>query len=560
MMPKAMVVAPADDAEVPDDTRSTWRGTVLYEAHVRGLTVLHPDVPDEDRGTYLGLASRPMIEHLKGLGATALLLLPVFEFIDERYLIDRDLSEYWGFNPIAFFAPTARYARADPVAEFRQMVELLHAAGLEVLLWVPSSHTAEGNHSGPTLGFRGIDNAGYYRLASEPRYYEDVTGTGNTLNGRAPVTQRFLLDCLRYWVSEMRVDGFCFELATTLGRDGEGFSPDAPLLRAIREDPIVGQAKLIAEPWDLGQGGYQEGNFPQGWTELSGRTRDTIRGYWRGDPGTAADLAHCLTGWRAVVGKSAAERWSPIDFVTMHEGFTLEDLVSYNEKHNNANQDQNRDGQNQNLSWNCGVEGPTDDPAVLAIRARLKRAMLTTLFLCDGVPLVLAGDEIGKSQGGNNNAYCQDNETTWLDWAGHGKRPDEARIGELIARLAELRQTHPAFEHDPSGEEERNVYWFTPEGREMADDDWRDAAGFAMAVRWAAGDIPRDVLLALFNPSPGSVQFVRPMLEDVAYWETVLDTAEPWGEGVAEKGIVGGFSVIVLNGAVTPVAPSHDSR
>jgi glycogen operon protein len=559
MMPKAMVVAPADDAEVPDNPRPTWRGTVLYEAHVRGLTGLHPDVPDEDRGTYLGLASRPVIEHLKGLGASALLLLPVFEFIDERYLIDRDLSNYWGFNPIAFFAPTARYARADPVAEFRQMVERLHAAGLEVLLWVDSSHSAEGNHIGPTLSFRGIDNAGYYRLASEPRYYEDVTGTGNTLNGRSPVTQRFLLDCLRCWVSEMKVDGFCFELATTLARDGEGFSPDAPLLRAIREDPIVGQAKLIAEPWDLGQGGYQAGNFPQGWTELSGRTRDTIRSYWRGDPGTAADLAYSLTGWRAVVGKSAAERWSPIDFVTMHDGFTLEDLVSYNEKHNNANQEQNRDGQDQNLSWNCGVEGPTDDRQVLATRARLKRAMLTTLFLCDGVPLVLAGDEIGKSQGGNNNAYCQDNETTWLDWAGHGKRPDEARLGELIARLAELRRTHPAFEHDPSGEEERDVYWFTPEGREMTDDDWRDAAGFAMAVRWAAGDIPRDVLLALFTPSPGSVQFGRPMLADVAYWETVLDTAEPWDEGVAEKGIVGGRSVIVLNGAVTPVAPSHDS-
>lgn len=417
---RCVVVNPYFDWRGDRPLRIPYHESVVYETHVRGLTIGHPELPPELRGTYAGLAHPAVVEHLQRLGVTAVELMPVHEFVNDHHLVQRGLSNYWGYNTIGFFAPHHRYAaqgtRGQQVAEFKAMVRTLHEAGIEVILDVVYNHTAEGNHLGPTLSFRGIDNPAYYRLAADPFYYVDYTGTGNTLNVRHPHALQLIMDSLRYWAIEMHVDGFRFDLAAALAREFHDVDRLAAFFDLVQQDPVVSQRKLIAEPWDIGAGGYQVGNFPPLWTEWNGRYRDTVRDFWRGTPGTIGEFASRLTGSSDLYESSGRRPYASINFITAHDGFTLQDLVSYNTKHNEANGENNADGTNDNRSWNCGVEGPTDDAAVLALRERQKRNLLATLLLSQGVPMLLAGDELGRTQDGNNNAYCQDNELSWVDW------------------------------------------------------------------------------------------------------------------------------------------------
>src|SRR5919106_4393487 len=419
-LPKCVVVESAFSWGDDKHPRTPWNRTVIYEAHVKGMTMLHPDVPEEIRGTYLGLATDPIIDHLLSLGVTAIELLPVHHFVTERRLAEMGLVNYWGYSSIGYFAPDVRYATGglgQQVAEFKSMVKRFHRAGLEVILDVVYNHTAEGNHLGPTLSFRGIDNAAYYRLLhDDPRYYMDYTGCGNTLNMLHPRVLQMIMDSLRYWITEMHVDGFRFDLAAALARELHEVDRLGAFFDIIHQDPVISQVKLIAEPWDLGEGGYQVGRFPVGWTEWNGKYRDVIRDYWKGEGGLIGDLAYRVAGSSDLYEHSGRRPYASVNFVTAHDGFTLRDLVSYNEKHNEANKDDNRDGENHNRSWNCGAEGPTDDPEIRALRLRQTRILLASLLLSQGVPMLLAGDEVGHSQQGNNNAYCQDNELTWLSW------------------------------------------------------------------------------------------------------------------------------------------------
>jgi glycogen operon protein len=537
--PKCRVVDRAFDWEGDHHPQVPWSETLMYELHVKGFTARHADVPPPLRGTYAGLASAPAINHLRSLGVTAVELLPIHSFIDDRVLVERGLRNYWGYNSIGFFSPDARYAAtADPVNEFKTMVKALHRAGIEVILDVVYNHTAEGNHLGPTLSFRGLDNAAYYRLApGNPRYYMDYTGCGNTLNTMHPKVLRLILDSLRYWVEDMHVDGFRFDLASTLAREAGAFDPCGAFLDIVHQDPVLTRVKLIAEPWDLGDGGYQVGGFPTGWSEWNAKYRDAVRAYWKGDGGLIGDLAYRLTGSSDLYAHNGRGPRASINFVTAHDGFTLRDLVSYERKHNEANGEGNRDGSDNNLSWNCGIEGPTSDADILALRARQQRNLLATLILSQGVPMLVAGDEIGRTQHGNNNAYCQDSEIGWLDWT----QSEESRdLLQFVSRVIRVRLTHPVFRRrtffrqGPLPADIRNVLWFGPDGLEMGDYEWHQ--GFARCLgMYLAGDaigevdalgvpVVDDNFLLLINAHHEPIAFVLPGFRSNVRWQVVLDT------------------------------------
>ena len=538
-MPKCKVIDAAFTWGDDRPPRIPWHDTVLYELHVKGFTYKHPDVPPPLRGTYAGLATAPVIDYLKKLGVTAIELMPIHAFIDDRRLVEHGMRNYWGYNSIGFFAPDMRYSATGLADEFKTMVKTLHSAGLEVILDVVYNHTAEGNHLGPTLSFRGIDNAAYYRLLPEdPRYYKDYTGTGNTLNMMHPRVLQLIMDSLRYWVIEMHVDGFRFDLASALARELHDVNRLGAFFDIIHQDPVLSQVKLIAEPWDLGEGGYQVGNFPPGWTEWNGKCRDTLRDYWRGEAGVLSELASRLTGSSDLYQSDGRRPYASINFVTAHDGFTLHDLVSYNEKHNAANKEDNRDGESHNRSWNCGVEGPTDDPEILALRARQKRNFIATLLLSQGVPMLLAGDEFGRSQHGNNNAYCQDNKISWLDW----NLDQEGRdLLKFVRELLVLRRDHPGFRRRCffSGriigkEQLKDIYWLSEDGNEMTDEKWGKSCGCLGIAMPGSGLIERDThgepvqdddFLLLLNSHHEAHNFTIPPLAGIDAWLPLLDTS-----------------------------------
>lgn len=557
-VPKCVVIDSAFTWGTDRPPRTAWDQTVIYEVHVKGLTARHPAVPDHLRGTYLGLTSPAVLEHLKALGVTAVELLPVHQFVTDRHLHDRGLTNYWGYNSIGFFAPDIGYAsspkRGEQVREFKTMVKTLHSEGIEVILDVVYNHTAEGNHLGPTLSFRGIDNASYYRLVEgDKRYYMDYTGCGNTLNMTNPRVLQLIMDSLRYWVLDMHVDGFRFDLASTLARELFDVDRLGSFFDIIHQDPILSRVKLIAEPWDLAAGGYQVGNFPSGWAEWNDRYRDTIRRHWKGDGGVVSELGYRLTGSSDLYEWSGKRPYASINFVTAHDGFTLHDLVSYNQKHNEANGEDNRDGNDNNQSWNCGVEGPTDDPAISALRERQKRNFLATLLLSQGVPMLCGGDEIGRTQQGNNNAYCQDNEISWFDW-----NLDDAdrALYAFVQKVIRLRRAQPVLHRRRffqgrriRGSEIKDIAWFRPDGREMTDQDWQEPYVRCLGVRLAGDAIEEkdhkgcairgDTLMLLFNAHHDPLPFIVPTHRIGARWEPVLDTSEP-DNGKETKPLHGG--------------------
>ena len=542
--PKCRVIDPAFTWGNDRAPRIPWHDTVIYEAHVRGMTMRHPQVPARLRGTYAGLATAPIVDHLVRLGVTAIELMPVHAFVDDRLLLEKGLRNYWGYNTLGFFAPEMRYSSTGRISEFKTMVKVLHSAGIEVLLDVVYNHTAEGNQLGPTLSFRGIDNASYYRLvAGEPRYYMDFTGTGNTLNLQHPNVLQMIMDSLRYWVTEMHVDGFRFDLASALARELYDVDRLGSFFDTIGQDPVLSQVKLIAEPWDLGEGGYQVGNFPVGWTEWNGKYRDVVRSYWKGEGGLIGELAYRLTGSSDLYARSGRRPYASINFITAHDGFTLEDLVSYNEKHNEANGEDNRDGESYNRSWNCGVEGPTDDAAIVALRARQKHNFLATLFVSQGVPMLVAGDEMGRTQRGNNNAYCQDNEISWLDWS---LRDKNERLIAFVRKLAELRRDHPVLRRRSFfqgrsivGPQIKDIVWLNPDGDEMSDQEWGQSFARSLGMLLAGRAIDEqdergraltdDDLLILMNAHHEPVPFTLPAAADGGRWQAVLDTQHESG-------------------------------
>ena len=511
--------------------RTGWRDTVVYELHVKGFTQRHPDVPEQLRGTYAGLATAPVIEYLKRLGVTAVELLPVHALVDERRLVQHGLKNYWGYNSIGFFAPELRYSASGTLGEFKTMVKTLHAAGIEVILDVVYNHTAEGDHTGPTLSFRGLDNAIYYRLdPANPRRYLNFTGTGNSLNSAHRVVLALIMDSLRYWVQEMHVDGFRFDLAPTLARNAShAFDRNGAFLSAVRQDPVLSRVKLIAEPWDIGEGGYQLGNFPPGWVEWNDRYRDAVRSFWRGDPGIVGELASRLAGSSDIFHRAGRSPRSSVNFVTAHDGYTLHDLVSYERKHNEANLEHNRDGSDNNRSWNCGVEGPSDEPHVRALREKQKRNLLATLLFSQGPPMLVAGDEIGRTQKGNNNAYCQDNEISWLDWE---LDADAERMLRHVREMIALRKRHPGFRRR-SYPNPDDVSWLTPAGPSMTEAQWTDPQtrtlgmlllGKRLAERDDHGTpVEDDDLLLLLNAGEAAVDFRLPG----EGWKLLVDTAAP---------------------------------
>jgi glycogen operon protein len=538
-VPRSVVTNPWFEWGDDRPLRIPWHETVLYECHVKGLTMRHPDVPAELRGTYAGMAHPAVVEHLLRLGVTAVELMPVHHFVHDHHLTDRGLRNYWGYNSIGFFAPDTGYSAwgvEQVVSEFRYLVKTLHEAGIEVILDVVYNHTAEGNHLGPMLSFKGIDNRAYYRLA-DGRYYFDTTGTGNTLNMRHPHVLQLIIDSLRYWVTEMHVDGFRFDLAASLARQFHDVDRLSAFFDLIQVDPVVSQVKLIAEPWDLGEGGYQVGNFPTLWSEWNGRYRDTVRDYWRGADSTLADFAYRLTGSSDLYGRTGRRPHASINFITAHDGFTLTDLVSYDHKHNEANGEGGRDGTDDNRSWNSGAEGPTDDEEVRQIRQRRRRAFMTTLLVSQGVPMLRHGDELGHSQQGNNNAYCQDNELSWLDWENA-----DAEFLAFCAELINFRRAHPVFWRRRFFEGRpifvtglSDIGWFRPDGQEMEPDDWD--TGFAKSLGvFLNGDalpdpdtrgrpVSDDTFLLLFNAHYGDVTFVLPGGAWGQLWVTDIDTA-----------------------------------
>ncbi len=546
--PLGVVIDDSFDWRKDRRLRTPWSDTLIYEAHVRGFIQQHPDVPPELRGTYAGLATPPVIDYLKRLGVTAIELMPIHYFLHDRILLDRGLSNHWGYNTLGFFAPHPGYAAsrgrpAETVREFRNMVREMHRAGIEVILDVVYNHTAEGNELGPTLSFRGIDNLAYYRtVPDKARYYMDFTGCGNTLNMVHPHALRLLMDSLRYWVQQMHVDGFRFDLASALARELFDVNQLSAFFNTIYQDPVLAEVKLIAEPWDVGMGGYQVGHFPVNWTEWNGRYRDSVRKFWRGDMGMHSEIARRLSGSADLYEHSGRKPSASINFATCHDGFTLRDLVSYNEKHNEANGEQNRDGANDNESWNCGVEGPTDDPEVLELRARQMRNFLTTLFVSQGVPMLCAGDEFGRTQGGNNNAYCQDNETSWLNWD-HSE--DQIRLLEFTRQVIRLRASHPNFrrrsfyEKDPAaGEPMERLRWLRADGATMSDADWLDGGWMRTIGLLLFGDAPEirsrtgrrardDDFLLLLNAHHEAVTFTLPKETRRKRWSVTLDTARP---------------------------------
>ncbi|MFP5503702.1 MAG: glycogen debranching protein GlgX [Candidatus Sericytochromatia bacterium] len=540
-VPLGVVIDPSFDwgDDRPPDV--PFHRSVIYEAHVKGLTMTHPEVPEALRGTYAGVASEPVIRHLKKLGVTAIELLPVHQHLDEKHLQDKGLTNYWGYSTVAFFAPDVRYRSATTLAgevvEFKEMVKALHKAGIEVILDVVYNHTGEGNRLGPTLSFRGIDNPTYYKMVpDQPRYYYDTTGTGNSLNVRHPQTLQLIMDSLRYWITEMHVDGFRFDLAATLARELFAVDQLSSFFTIIHQDPVISRVKLIAEPWDVGDGGYQVGNFPVGWTEWNGRYRDTMRAFWRGDGGIAAELGYRLTGSSDLYQEDGRKPYASINFVTAHDGFTLRDLVSYNEKHNEANGEGNQDGDSHNLSWNCGVEGPTDDPEINDLRARQQRNLLATLLLSQGTPMICGGDEIGRSQGGNNNAYCQDNAISWYDW---NMGPEQEALFEFTRKLIRLRREHPTLHRQKffrgrriRGTEIKDIMWFRPDGKPMTDEDWDNPITRSLGMMLAGEGLDEvdedgnplhdDHLLLLLNASHLDQSFVVPPC--TGEWELLVST------------------------------------
>ena len=547
-MPKCVVVSERFDWGDDQPPRIPWTDTVFYEVHVKGFSKRWSALPEPLRGTFGALASDEAIAHFRTLGVTSIELLPVHAFVDDHRLVDSGLHNYWGYNTIGFFAPDLRYSVTGTIDEFKGMVKRLHAAGLEVILDVVYNHTGEGNHLGPTLSFKGIDNTTYYRLAADdPRHYHDVTGTGNTLNTHAPEVLTLVMDSLRYWVTQMHVDGFRFDLAVAVGRAEAHFDTRSAFFAAVAQDPVLSQVKLIAEPWDVGEGGYQVGGFPVGWAEWNGRYRDAVRSFWRGDEGALPEFAQRLCGSAELFAHNGRNPNDSINIVTVHDGFTLRDLVSYDGKHNEANGEDNQDGESNNHSWNCGVEGPTDDPEVNRLRRRQQRNFLATLFLSQGTPLLLGGDELDRTQRGNNNAYCQDNEISWFDW----DEPGAAALTAFVAEITALRRALPAVrrttfltgegdEHDPVPD----VRWVNADGVEMADEEWQQplarSAG-AVLCGWRTGEIdedgrpvPSDSVLLLFNAFHDTVPFVLPA-HRAEHWTLRLDTTFEPGEAAERR-------------------------
>ncbi len=554
-VPKAVVINPFFDWTDDRSPRTPYHETVIYEAHVKGLTARHPGIPPEIRGTYAAVAHPVMLEHYQRIGVTAIELMPVHHFMQDHHLVERGRSNYWGYNTLGFLAPHAFYSSSgtdgQQVSEFKSMVRDLHRAGLEVILDVVYNHTAEGNHLGPTLSWRGIDNAAYYRLVAEDlRHYYDTTGTGNSLLMGSPNVLQLIMDSMRYWVNEMHVDGFRFDLAATLARQFHEVDRLSAFFDLVHQDPVISQVKLIAEPWDLGEGGYQVGGFPPLWTEWNGHYRDTVRDFWRGEPSTMPEFASRLTGSSDLYESSGRRPIASINFVTAHDGFTLRDLVSYNEKHNDANGEGNADGESHNRSWNCGVEGPTRRVAVNRLRARQQRNFLATLFLSQGVPMLLHGDEMGRTQGGNNNVYCQDNETAWIDW-----RPSKEgeQLLQFTERITRLRRDNPVFRrrrffqgHDVRGIREHEIAWFRPDGDQMDEADWTNGYARTLGV-FLNGDAidetgPRgepvegDSFLLLMNAHSDAVDFTLPGAPFGSRWRLEVDTAVPSGEPVEVDG------------------------
>jgi isoamylase len=542
----SVVISPFFDWSDDRPLRIPYHETVIYEAHVKGMTMRHPQIPDDVRGSYSGLAHPVMIKHFRDLGVTAVELMPVHQFVHDSMLVERGLSNYWGYNTIGFFAPHNDYAcfgtRGEQVQEFKAMVRSLHRAGIEVILDVVYNHTAEGNHLGPTLSFRGIDNPAYYRLVEgDLKHYYDTTGTGNSLNVRHHESLRLIMDSLRYWVLDMHVDGFRFDLAATLAREFHEVDRLSAFFDLVNQDPVVSQVKLIAEPWDVGEGGYQVGGFPPLWTEWNGKYRDTVRDFWRGEPATLAEFASRFTGSSDLYEADGRRPIASINFVTAHDGFTLNDLVSYNHKHNEDNGEDNRDGESHNRSWNCGTEGPTEDGKIIALRERQKRNLLTTLLLSQGVPMLAHGDELGRTQDGNNNVYCQDGKISWVDW-------DDARqnsvLTEFTARLTRLRAAHPVFRRRRffqgrpiRGSNIEDIAWLRPDGQQMSEEDWNVGLAQTVAIFLNGRGIPDhddlgeriidDSFLLLINAHHRPITFTLPDSTYGRSWEIVVDTADP---------------------------------
>ncbi len=569
-VPKCVITTSHFDWQNDRPPLTPLHDSILYELHVKGFTATHPEIPEELRGTYAGLAHPVAIEYLRKLGITAVELMPVHDFVDDKHLLEHGLRNYWGYNSINFFAPEARYSssgdRGEQIGEFKAMVKALHRAGIEVILDVVYNHTAEGNQMGPTLSFRGIDNGTYYRLVTDnPRYYMDFTGTGNTLNVRHPQVLKLIMDSLRYWVQEMHVDGFRFDLASALARELHDVDRLSAFFDIINQDPVVSQVKLIAEPWDVGQGGYQVGKFPPLWAEWNGRYRDVVRRYWKGDDGQLAELGYRLTGSSDLYQRDGRHPSASINFITAHDGFTLRDLVSYDRKHNQANGEDNRDGSNDNHSWNCGAEGETEDAAIVELRRRQVRNFLVTLLLSQGVPMICGGDELGRTQHGNNNAYAQDNATSWFDW-----NLDKAgrSLIEFTARLVDLRRRHPNLHRrkffqdrriDPgaasrqvNGHQELDITWLRPDGKEMTPEEWNQGWIRCIGLRLSGrtlddvngfGEPIRDeTFLILLNPHHEPIRFFMPDCRGTA-WELMLDSAAPARE---EKPLVASGEALEL--------------
>jgi glycogen operon protein len=545
-VPRSVVHQPFFDWSGDRRLQLPWHETVIYETHVKGFTIQDPNIPEDIRGTYAGLAHPAAVEHLKNLNITAVELMPVHQLIHDKHLVDRGLRNYWGYNSIGYFAPHNEYSSDQRpgagVAEFKEMVKTLHQSGIEVILDVVYNHTAEGNHLGPMFSLKGIDNAYYYRLTDDPRYYMDYTGTGNSLNMRHPHVLQMIMDSLRYWVLEMHVDGFRFDLASTLARELHDVDRLSAFFDIIQQDPVISQVKLIAEPWDVGEGGYQVGNFPPVWSEWNGKYRDCVRDFWRGEDQTLGELAYRFAGSPDLYENTSRLPFASINFITAHDGFTLHDLVSYNEKHNQDNGEDNQDGEDFNRSWNCGAEGPTDDPQVLALRGRQKRNFLTTLFLSQGVPMLLGGDEMGRTQQGNNNAYCQDNELSWYDW----ENIDQELL-EFCQNLIGFRLAHPAFRRrrwfqgrSIHGSQTSDIVWFTLEGRQMDEENWGEGFAKSLAVYLNGQNIPNpnprgdavsdDNFYIILNAHYEPLNFTLPSARWGKTWIKILDTTIGWLE------------------------------
>jgi glycogen operon protein len=539
-MPKCRVVDTAFTWGGDRPPQRSWHSAILYELHVRGYTMRHPDVPEPLRGTFAGMAAPAAIEHLRKLGVTAVELLPIQAFLDDRHLLARGLRNYWGYNTLGFFAPDPHYLASDSLTEFKTLVQQLHDAGIEVILDVVYNHPAEGNQLGPTLSFRGIDNASYYRLVpGDERHYMDFTGCGNALDLHHPRVLQLVMDSLRYWVEEMHVDGFRFDLATTLARETSDFDGHSGFLDAVGQDPVLRKVKLVAEPWDVGDGGYQLGGFPPGWAEWNDRYRDAVRRFWKGDSGLTGEVASRVTGSSDLFGRRGRRPWASINFVTAHDGFSLRDLVSYDHKHNEANGEENRDGTDANHSWNCGAEGPSDDPAIRRLRLLQQRNLLTTLLVSQGIPMLLAGDELGRTQGGNNNAYCQDNEVSWLDW---DLDAEGRSLLEFTRRLVHLRRDHIVFHRHrffrglrtPDSDIE-DIVWLRSDGHPRQQEDWEDPesryvafvlSGEAFGYHLTASGEPESdqTFLVILNAQPEPLAFRLPPRRLGTRWQAVLDT------------------------------------